>query len=798
MTADPRTTTDAGTDDSTARPADEGAARAADEGAARAEQVAAEQGAVDTRYARLDDLRRRTAAELAAVRRSETTGTHQNRSERDSFAALHEGRLAQLDAVEDRLVFGRLDLSDGETRYVGRLGLADEAQQRLLVDWRAPASEPFYQATAARPAGVARRRHLALRGRSVQGLEDDVLDADGLAARGLEALGGEGALMAALGAQRTGRMGDIVATIQAEQDAIIRSDAKGVLVVQGGPGTGKTAVALHRAAYLLYAHRERLARSGVLVVGPSPVFLRYIEQVLPSLGESGVLTSTAGQLFPGVDARAADRPAVARLKGDERWLEVLSRAVAARQRVPAGPQRLDVEGTTVVLQPRAVARARERARATGQPHLEARSGFVRDLLLHLADLVARAQGTRLEPEDRPGVVADLRGSRDVRVALNLAWMPMTPQKLVGDLLTRPHRLAEAASGLFSAEEQALLVRGAEDPWTVDDVPLLDEAAELLGEDETGAAAQGAREEARRRDEALSLAREVLDSGAGETAVEGFTASAEDLAARQSDLGGPTLTVAERAARDRTWVFGHVVVDEAQELSPMMWRLLVRRCPSRSMTVVGDLAQTRSAAGASVWAEVLDPFAEGRWRLEELTVNYRTPRQVMDAAAAVLALTGAPGRTPTSVREGEGPPTLTDVPAGGDARAEALRGVVADEARRAAGGRLAVLCPPGRVEETSAVLVGRLRTAGGAELGVSTGPGALDSPVAVMSVADSKGLEFDAVVLLEPAEVLGGPDDEDPRAGAHDLYVAMTRPTQRLHLLASPGLDPALARALVGG
>ncbi|MEJ5915198.1 HelD family protein [Pseudokineococcus sp. 1T1Z-3] len=763
---------------------------------ARERENGVEQDAVGRRYARLDDLRRRTAQELTAVRRSETTGTHQNRSERDSFAALHESRLAQLDAVEDRLVFGRLDLGGGETRYVGRLGLADETQQRLLVDWRAPASEPFYQATAARPSGVVRRRHLSLRGRAVTGLEDDVLDAEGLEALGLEALGGEGALMSALGAQRTGRMGDIVATIQAEQDAVIRSPADGVLVVQGGPGTGKTAVALHRAAFLLYAHRERLARSGVLVVGPSPVFLRYIEQVLPSLGENGVLTSTAGQLFPGVDARASDRPAVARLKGDDRWLEVLRRAVAARERVPARAQRLDVEGTTVTLTPRAVARAVERARASGEPHNEARTGFVRDLLLHLADLVARAQGNRLEPEDRPAVVADLRGARDVRRALNLAWMPLSPQKLLGDLLTRPHRLAEAADGVFSPAEQALLVRGVEAPWTVDDVPLLDEAAEVLGDDESGAAASAAREADRRREEALSVARDVLSSGAGETSVEGFTASAEDLAARQSDVGGPALTVAERAAGDRTWVFGHVVVDEAQELSSMMWRLLVRRCPTRSMTVVGDLAQTRSAAGASTWEEVLDPFVEGRWRLAELTVNYRTPRQVMDAAAAVLAVTGAPGRTPTSVREGEGPPVLTTVPGDAAERDQVLREVVADEAARVAGGRLAVLVPPERLAGAVAALGSSLPGPGG-PLRVTSGPGALDSPVAVMTVADAKGLEFDGVVLLDPAGVLGGPDAEDPRAGAHDLYVAMTRPTQRLHVLAPPGLDPAVADAIRG-
>src|SRR6476620_4876203 len=265
------------------------------------DEVALEQGYVDTLYHRLDTLRARTAAELAAVRRAGPSGTHQNRSERDSFATLHEIRLAQLEAVEDRLAFGRVDLRDGSRRYIGRIGLSDDEQTQLLVDWRAPAARGFYQATAAAPGDVVRRRHLATRGRKVTGLEDEALDLAALDATQRSTLTGEGALLAAVGAARTGRMGDIVATIQAEQDRIIRSDLTGVLVVQGGPGTGKTAVALHRAAYLLYTYRELLGRSGVLVVGPNSLFLRYIEQVLPSLGETGLVMSTPGALYPGIE-----------------------------------------------------------------------------------------------------------------------------------------------------------------------------------------------------------------------------------------------------------------------------------------------------------------------------------------------------------------------------------------------------------------------------------------------------------------------------------------------------------------
>src|SRR4051794_32396938 len=279
------------------------------------DEVGLEQAYIDRLYERLDTLRVRTARELASVRRAGSQGTHQNRSERDSFAALNEQRLAQLEAVEDRLAFGRVDLRDGARRYIGRLGLSDDEQTQLLVDWRAPAARDFYQATAASPREIVRPRPPAPPGRVGTGGEDEALDLDSMDAGQRSSLTGEGALLAAVGAHRTGRMGDIVATIQSEQDRVIRSELAGPLVVQGGPGTGKTAVALHRAAYLLYTHRERLARHGVLLVGPNPLFLRYIEQVLPSLGETGVVLSTAAELYPGIVGVEEPDPDVAALKG---------------------------------------------------------------------------------------------------------------------------------------------------------------------------------------------------------------------------------------------------------------------------------------------------------------------------------------------------------------------------------------------------------------------------------------------------------------------------------------------------
>ncbi len=736
-------------------------------------QTRLEQEVVDRLYDRLDGMRERTAADLADVRRTLATGTHQSRSERDAFATLYENRLAQLWAVEDRLCFGRLDLVRGEHRYVGRIGLADDEQRRMLVDWRADAAMPFYQATSAKPGEVVRRRHLMTRGRSVTGVEDEVLDLDGLDDGLRSALSGEGALLAAVNAQRTGRMGDIVATIQAEQDRIIRSDLAGVLVVQGGPGTGKTAVALHRAAYLLYTYRERLARSGVLVVGPSPVFLRYIERVLPSLGETGVVMLPAGQLVAGVEATHHDEPLVARLKGDVRMADAVAAAIAARQRVPADQTVLEVEGHTVLLTPRAVAIARDKARRSGKPHNQARVAFVKDLLVHLADRMARSLGSQFDPEDRGDLIADLRASLDVRRALNLAWMPLTPQRVVSTLLSDPERLRDAAPWL-SDEQVLLLLRDRDAPFTVDDVPLLDEAAELLGEDDAAATAQE-RAAAAQRSSEVEYARGVVEmTGAG------GLVTAEQLADRFGE-SGPELSVAERAATDRSWAYGHIVVDEAQELSPMMWRLLGRRVPSKSMTVVGDLAQTRSAAGADDWGTMLAPLVENRWRTEELTVSYRTPSQIMDVAAALLEATGSSAQAPSAVREGRWAPKAlgTDPDTLPKTVVEALRQQMAD----LEGGRLAVIATAADRDRLAPVLVDALPQGT-----VGTGWQALDREVALLDVAEAKGLEFDGVVLVEPAAVL-----EAGAKGTGDLYVALTRSTQQLAVVHARPLPPGLDR-----
>lgn len=712
-------------------------------------------------------MRAQTKATVERTARSSTVGTPGARAERDAFMRLHTQRLQTLLNVEQRLCFGRLDLADGTRRHIGRIGMSDENRRELLVDWRAPVAEPFYQATAAQPGGVLMRRQISIENRRVTAVQDEVLDLiefEKQGIRGSHVVVGEGALFASLDAVRSTRMRDIVATIQADQDAVIRAPLPGVLVVQGGPGTGKTAVALHRTAFLLYANRERIARSGVLVVGPNRVFLRYIDQVLPALGEAdAVVMATPGELFPGVVATATEAPEVTRLKGDLRMAHVVAEAVKRRQRLIKTGRPLDVEGTLIRLQPHVVREAREHARRTRAPHNVARRTFVLEVLGKLVRALATARGLEVDDDNRPGLMAELYASKDVRREVNWCWAPITPERLVRDLYAIPERLAEAA-GRLTRDERALLRRDRSAPWSIADVPLLDEAADLLGEDDSATHDARVRAEAERRAE-VEYARQVQETFGG-----GGFMTAEDLAGRYA--GGTSLgSVAERATADRGWTYGHVVVDEAQELSPMAWRLLMRRCPARSFTVVGDVAQTGSPAGAASWGDVLEPHVGQRWSMAELTVNYRTPQQVMDLAASVLAAAGAPVRAPSSARVGRHEPRFTRV--GPDLfTAAELAAIVTAEWDATGSGTLAVITPRDGHGQAAAVV--REALPGSA---VSADSDTLSAPVSVLTVAAAKGLEFDTVVLVEPARIVS-----ESARGLNDLYVALTRATQRLHVV----------------
>lgn len=725
-------------------------------------------------YRRLDELRQENQQQLSKVRSTGAVGTMQNISERDAFATMYEDRLAQLNAVDDRMVFGRLDLDNGDARYIGRIGLTSESRQRLMLDWRAPEAGVFYQATAFDRHGVRRRRHLLLKRRAIQSLEDELLDATVLE-EGTENHG-DGALLAAVTARRTGQMGDIVATIQSEQDRIIRADRSGVLVVQGGPGTGKTAVALHRAAYLLYTHRDRLKSAGVLIVGPNATFMSYIERVLPSLGETGVVMSSLADLYPGVRGVEESAPEVEEIKGRLDWAQIIAGAVEHRRRNISEPREVSVEGVKVTVTPKMVRRGLERARGTGKPYNEARSTFVKVMVKEIADKLERILERRSEGNDadRSYLVEDVRGARDVRILLNLCWMPRTPQALLEDLFSKPRYLADVAPQL-TERERDLLQRSPGSAFTVADVPLLDEAAELLGELDESAGRDQARQRAAREKD-LENAQKAVENATPqleEMGIEGFL-DAEAVARLNADTG-PRMTASERAGVDRTWTYGHIVVDEAQELSPMQWHVLMRRCPLKSFTAVGDTAQGSSPSSAPSWEQAFGPFTDDRLRIEELTVNYRTPKNIVELAEQVAAANGLDITSLRTVREGEYAPVMENYDDAGALLPAAVTAVAAEH-ERLGEGLVAVIAPEQMVAAVREALV----PAFGKRVG--TGAGSMAQDVVALSADEAKGLEFDSVVLIEPAALL---EEAGGRVGS--LYVALTRSTQSLRVLASRDL-----------
>src|SRR5215218_5010946 len=749
--------------------------------------VAEEQTYVTALHQRLEEVRAHVARRLTEALAAPAVNNPQAIGEREAAVRLHTQRLTAIDAADSGLCFGRLDRREADVpRYVGRIGLlaADGGDEPLLVDWRAPAAQPFYTATPAHDLGIRRRRHIRTRRRRVVGVVDEVLDLTDPAATG-SGLTGEAALLAALNTSRTGRMTDIVRTIQAEQDRIIRADARGVLVVQGGPGTGKTAVALHRAAYLLYTHRERLSRSGLLIVGPNPTFLRYIADVLPSLGETGVVLTDVGGLRPGLRADGMERPEVDELKGRLAMADVVAAAVANRQAVLEAPVELTIDGVPLRFTATDATRARTRGRAASRLHNEARPAYARRVIDRLAQRYAdklgadvRGGANLLDDADLAALRREVAAEPAVHALVDRLWPRLTPERLLRELFASPERIAAATPG-WSDADRALLPRPASSPWTPADVPLLEEADELLGVDDSAQKAAERRERARRHRDA----QEVLDllhgsrSQDSETEAESEELSAfdlldaESLAERQEEAD--YRTTAERAAADRTWTYGHVIVDEAQELSPMAWRLLMRRCPTRSMTVVGDVAQTGSLAGASSWAEVLTPHLGTQWRLEELTVNYRTPAEIMEVAAEVLAAGGATATAGRSVRSTGVRPWGRRV--AGIELADAVAEAAAECAKE--DGTLAVLVPRSRLAAVADAVAARLP---------STSEDLTDGPV-VLPPEGAKGLEFDSVLVVDPVGIVG----EGVR-GHNDLYVVLTRATQRLGTVHPGDLPPELA------
>ena len=707
---------------------------------------------MDTLFAHLDAEVARAQARLEEVQRD----VDPDNPDSDALVRReteYHGLNAKLDALnvaETGLVFGRIDVAeddpenpvpgrpDLERRYIGRMGIDDREDnyRTLLLDWRAPLARPFYLATTAHPEGVESRRNIRMRGRTVTAVDDEVLSGDGAESTSA-GVGSEAALRRAMNEARTGHMRSIVETIQREQDEIIRAPTRGVMVVQGGPGTGKTAVALHRIAYLLYTWREQLTRTGVLVVGPNATFLEYISRVLPELGETGVVLSTVDQLVPGFTPGGSDSTAGREVKGSIEMMTILKRAVQAYETVPDAPVRLTFDGVPVDATPQMVKAARTRARRSRRPHNQARAHFAEHLTQLLAEALARRIGedplggtNLLSDADVDQLHDDLADDPQVQRLIDAHFPELEPAEVLDALLTSKDAIVEVA-GDYDDYTRAALFRAPGSPFSHADTALVDELAVLIGtvdpEEQRRKEEEEWRELVAEAEGALDVlaSSESTDNDDDQFEAEILSAAdvidAETLASRQRETD--TRSTAQRARADQTWAYGHVIVDEAQELSPMEWRMVFRRCPSRWMTLVGDTAQTSSPAGVDDWTAALDPFVGERFRLHELTVNYRTPKEIADYAAEILAHIDPQAVVPQAIR-------ASGVPVQFVPDLEAL------EHRAAREGLTAV--------------------------------------IDAENVGDMKGLEFDHVVVVEPGEII-----EASPQGWQDLYVAVTRATQTL-------------------
>lgn len=660
-------------------------------------------------------------------------GTHQARFERDVVEDQAMGRLARLQLGAESLVFGRVDhkvgpdAEPGEHFYIGRLPISDVDQEPVVLDWRAPMAESFYRATGRNSLGLERRRHFATDAEVLLGIDDEVFTVERLERDGGSDLVGSGALLAALGRARSGHMRDIVATIQSEQDEIIRSELPGVLVVQGGPGTGKTAVALHRASYLLYTHRFPLERQGVLVVGPNRMFIRYISRVLPGLGETGVDLYGVDDFRPEVRVNAREAHAPAKVKGDLRMAKVVKRAVTTRQRglregltLGFGLYRLTVSAAETA-EMVAVVKRSHRVHNASRKHLQ--SLLVERLFVRYREAMLRAGR---DPDTLMAFAdfsAQLKRNEELRLALDRMWPLLSPQMLIRDLFGAPALIRAAGREILADAEIALLHRDRGQSmesatWTSSDIPLLDEAAQLLGP--------------------LPVATHP-----------GYGSAADAV-----------------HADDGLRTYGHIIIDEAQDMSPMQLRMVARRSLSGSMTVVGDIGQATGMWAPKDWSQVLSYLPMKRpARLVTLSVGYRTPAEIMAMAARVLAV-AAPGLiVPRSVRSNGHEPEVRRF-ASVNTLVEGIDDVVADLRARLGLGTIAVLCPDQHVDALSERL---------ASAHVQLDPtGLTGEGVTVLPVRMAKGLEFDGIVVVEPAEVAS-----DSAQGLRALFVALTRATREL-------------------
>ena len=713
---------------------------------ALAREIAIEQAHVDRVYVHLEvatNSARNIANESRAKFTSDRTSWHREEDatalfERDAFSYQAAKRLAILDSEHEGLVFGRLDLLNHDIRYIGRIGVRDDDYEPLVIDWRAPAAEAFYRATPSNPMDVIRRRVLRCRNDLVVGIEDDLLDAN--AETDLVVIG-EGALMASLSRARGPRMRDIVATIQAEQDEAIRAPYQGVTIISGGPGTGKTVVGLHRAAYLLYTHRTRLENGGVLVVGPSAVFMNYIERVLPGLGEDSVTLKSVGFVASDVLGFGSERNGeaeAATVKCSLKMLTLLRRVVDEPLYGDEAPRlRVVVKGEVLTVTPQELNRIRRTTLGNTKVNLGLPQ-TIKALLSLLWEKAVEAEIPEFPWDEFEEIVTSQPAwSR----FLEVWWPPLHPEQVLARL-GEPQLLPKLARDLLDSDEQAALLEsfahargyvpdiGEPRPhWSISDIALLDELAFIIGPlpAETEVDVQLFLDATSELSEVVTLADRLSDR-------------------RGEEPEDPVIT------------YAHVLVDESQDITPMQWRMLRRRGPQASWTLVGDMAQSSYPHDDEVQRAVRELIGNSPQRTFRLSTNYRSPSEVFELAAKVIRQIYPGADLPRAIRStGIEPELLSIAPS-------ELMVTLDEQLNRLAeltDGSLGVIVPPSLFDSTTDILAG-------AEFD------ALRSRVALITALQAKGLEYDAVIVVSPDDVVR----ETPN-GVRVLYVDLTRPTQRL-------------------
>ncbi|MCW2786306.1 MAG: putative helicase protein, partial [Marmoricola sp.] len=696
-----------------------------------AREIASEQEFVDSVYRQMAESAR-SAEQLAAEGRARGQLGHEGGLvERDAMLFQAARRMATLDAAHEGLVFGRLDMRaevDPEPRYVGRIGLRDNNHDILLIDWRAPAAAVFYQATPAEPRGVIRRRILRSSAETVVGVEDDLLDAE--AETDLPIVG-EGALMAQLSRARDRSMHSIVATIQAEQDQAIRAPEKGVVLITGGPGTGKTVVALHRAAFLLYGDRRRYETGGVLVVGPSGVFMRYIERVLPSLGETAVALRSLGDVVDGLKASRRDDPRVAEVKGAAVMAEVLRRT--ARQSVPGAPReyRMFYRDDVIMLGSRELGQVRRQLLSMGP-----RNRSTNKVASTLIDAMWRqVRSERARERTKEDFAEEVR-TDDRFLDFASAWWPVLDAATVLSWLREYDLLTRVSEGVLDDESVRLLAKSWGEDLSVDDIPLIDELRYLIGDP--------------------PIVNDIDEDpiGLADSSLVELTLGSEREYDRRRSWTPPTNRVEDDG-------YAHVLIDEAQDLTPMQWRMVGRRGRTATWTIVGDPAQSSwpvpeeavKARSAALGEKALHQF--------HLSTNYRNSSEIYAYAAAYAERVGLRADLPNAVRSTGIDPREVVGPDLEVITRQALADLIG-----AVEGTVGIVVPVARRAEVSSWVASWSETDGMT--------GGDDARVVVLTGLDTKGLEFDGIVVVEPGEI----ESESP-TGTATLYVVFTRATQQM-------------------